>query len=198
MQERNWKGVLHNNMLNCVIIVRRLGDLIQVQGFLCLLTNKIKMKIQSPFGGILLVAVARDPNDQYFPLIVVVEYENKDSWSWFLTNFLDHIGRDRSLFFTNKRYAHICLFDNFLIHKSMFANILCFFIEQELFPIIHELLEVCEHRTCVKHAYANMKKHYGSGSVPRDRMLVACKVTYYATWEKRMVGLKVVSKEAHD
>ena len=39
------------------------------------------------------MVVGRDPNDQYFPLAVaVVEGENKDSWTWFLTKLLCNIG----------------------------------------------------------------------------------------------------------
>ena len=37
------------------------------------------------YGGELLTAIGRDPNDQMLPLAyVVVEVECKDSWSWFL------------------------------------------------------------------------------------------------------------------
>lgn len=61
--------------------------------------------LKSPFGGILLVAIAKDPNDQYFPLVVaVVECENKDSWTWFMTNLLDDIGRDRRWVFISDQH----------------------------------------------------------------------------------------------
>ncbi|XP_014506455.1 uncharacterized protein LOC106766223 [Vigna radiata var. radiata] len=49
--------------------------------------------LKTSYGGQLLVAVGRDPNDQYFPLsFVVVETECKDTWMWFLTQLLDDIG----------------------------------------------------------------------------------------------------------
>lgn len=45
------------------------------------------------YGGQLLVAVARDANDQYFPLaFAVVEIETKESWKWFLTLLFGDIG----------------------------------------------------------------------------------------------------------
>jgi hypothetical protein len=48
------------------------------------------------YGGILLVAVGRDANDQYYPLAFgVVENETNDAWRWFLTLLLDDIGTDR-------------------------------------------------------------------------------------------------------
>ena len=48
-----------------------------------------------------MVAVARDPNDEYFPLAVaVVEAETKDSWIWFINLLLVDIG-------DSKRWAFI-------------------------------------------------------------------------------------------
>jgi len=45
------------------------------------------------FSGELLTAVARDANDQMFPLAyAVVEVENKDMWSWFLDLLIDDLG----------------------------------------------------------------------------------------------------------
>lgn len=65
-------------------------------------------------------------------------------------------------------------------------------------PALQENVELFEQRTCVRHVYANMKKHYGGGSVLRDSMLAACKATYHASWTRRMLELKAVSKDAHD
>ena len=48
-----------------------------------------------------MVAVARDPNEEYFPLAVaVVEAEIKDSWTWFINLLLADIG-------DSKRWAYI-------------------------------------------------------------------------------------------
>lgn len=50
--------------------------------------------LSGPYGGICVHAVARDGNDQMFPLaLAVVEAENKSSWTWFLNNLLAIIGR---------------------------------------------------------------------------------------------------------
>ena len=41
----------------------------------------------------MIVAVARDPNEEYFSLAVaVVEVETKDSWTWFINLLLADIG----------------------------------------------------------------------------------------------------------
>lgn len=50
--------------------------------------------LKGPFQGQLMHAVARDENNHMYPLaMAVVEAETKDSWTWFLDNLLDVIGR---------------------------------------------------------------------------------------------------------
>ena len=46
----------------------------------------------------ILSAIARDTNDNIFPVaFAVVEQENKDSWVWFLQQFSDDIGNPEQL-----------------------------------------------------------------------------------------------------
>ncbi|XP_057454530.1 uncharacterized protein LOC130746039 [Lotus japonicus] len=53
--------------------------------------------LKTKHGGILLSAVARDANEEYFPLaFAMVESENKDSWRWFLELLMDDIDPSRS------------------------------------------------------------------------------------------------------
>ncbi|XP_030923503.1 uncharacterized protein LOC115950449 [Quercus lobata] len=50
--------------------------------------------IKHRFGGQILSAIAKDANDNIFPVVMaVVEQENKESWIWFLEIFADDIGR---------------------------------------------------------------------------------------------------------
>jgi len=45
------------------------------------------------YGGQLLAAVGRDPNDQMLPIaFAVVEGETKESWKWFLELLIDDLG----------------------------------------------------------------------------------------------------------
>ena len=45
------------------------------------------------YGGELLTAIGRDPNDQMLPLAyAVVEVECKDSWTWFLQLLIEDVG----------------------------------------------------------------------------------------------------------
>ena len=54
--------------------------------------------LKGRFGRQLLSAIAKDGNDNIFPVaMVVVEQQNKDSWTWFLEQFTDDIGRPKEL-----------------------------------------------------------------------------------------------------
>jgi len=49
--------------------------------------------LKGKYGGELLSTVGRDGNDQMLPIAyVVVEVENKDSWTWFLELLIEDIG----------------------------------------------------------------------------------------------------------
>ena len=48
--------------------------------------------LKTKSGGQLITAVARDPNEEYFPFAyAVVEAEIKDSWTWFINLLLTDI-----------------------------------------------------------------------------------------------------------
>ena len=54
--------------------------------------------LKGRFGRQILSAIARDANDNIFPVaFAVVEQENKDSWVWFLQQFSDDIGNPEQL-----------------------------------------------------------------------------------------------------
>ncbi|XP_028779040.1 uncharacterized protein LOC114735508 [Neltuma alba] len=132
--------------------------------------------LKGPYGGILLVAVGRDANDQYFPLAwAVVESESRDSWTWFLKNLFDDIG-------------------------SMQERRWVFISDQQkgLVPTFEELLEGAEHRFCVRHLYSNIKVKYGGGTLIRDLVLRAAKATVQSDWRDRMNELKAICSGAHD
>ncbi|XP_047162885.1 uncharacterized protein LOC124832671 [Vigna umbellata] len=49
--------------------------------------------LKGKYGGELITTVGRDENDQMLPIAyVVVEVENKDSWTWFLNLLIDDLG----------------------------------------------------------------------------------------------------------
>lgn len=65
--------------------------------------------LKTKYGGQLLIAVGRDPNDQYYPLaFAVVENETKESWRWFLTLLLQDIEEDRRwVFISDQQKVHV-------------------------------------------------------------------------------------------
>ncbi|XP_014499554.1 uncharacterized protein LOC106760657 [Vigna radiata var. radiata] len=97
--------------------------------------------LKTSYGGQLLVAVARDPNDQYFPLaFAVVESECKETWRWFLSLLLDDIGGidcQRWIFISDQQKGLMVVFD--------------------------EILNGVEHRLCLRHLYNNYKKKFSGG-----------------------------------
>ena len=66
--------------------------------------------LKTKYGGQLLIAVGRDPNDQYFPLAFgIVETECKTSWNWFMKLLMNDIGKDkRYVFISDQQKVKLC------------------------------------------------------------------------------------------
>ncbi|XP_058751316.1 uncharacterized protein LOC131624382 [Vicia villosa] len=127
--------------------------------------------LKTKYGGQLLIAVGRDPNDQYFPLAFgVVETETKETWKWFIDLLMGDIGQD---------------------------NIYVFISDQQkgLVSVFENMSERVEHRLCLRHLYANFKKKFGGGALIRDLMMGAAKATYYQGWMTKMNELKEVDQK---
>ncbi|CAK8570035.1 unnamed protein product [Lathyrus sativus] len=68
--------------------------------------------LKHKYGGILLIAVGRDPNDQYFPIaIAVVETKSKDLWSLFLKLLIEDIGDGRWCFISDQQKGLFQVFE---------------------------------------------------------------------------------------
>ncbi|XP_058726497.1 uncharacterized protein LOC131597850 [Vicia villosa] len=90
--------------------------------------------LKTKYGGQLLIAVGRDPNDQYFPLAFgVVETETKESWKWFLELLMNDVGHSNKYVFISDQ-------------------------QKGLIVVFEEMFERIEHRLCLRHLYANFKK----------------------------------------
>ncbi|XP_058762568.1 uncharacterized protein LOC131635949 [Vicia villosa] len=129
--------------------------------------------LKHKYGGILLIAVGRDPNDQYLPIaFAVVENESKDTWSWFMKLLLEDIGDGRWCFISDQQKGLVNVFD-------------------EEYPSF-------EHRFCLRHLYANFKKKFGGGTLFRDLMMAAAKATYYEAHEAKMLMIKEANVDAYE
>ncbi|XP_058781430.1 uncharacterized protein LOC131655613 [Vicia villosa] len=128
--------------------------------------------LKTKYGGQLLIAVGRDPNDQYFPLAFgVVETETKESWKWFLELLMNDVGQsNRYVFISDQQKGLVAVFE--------------------------EMFERIEHRVCLRHLYANFRKKFGGGALIRDLMMEAAKATYYQGWLQKMNELKLIDLDA--
>lgn len=87
-------------------------------------------------GGQLLSAVGRDGNNQMFPICyAVVESENTESWTWFLTLLIDDLELNDGTGFT-------------IISDQ----------QKGLERAVKDLLPGVEHRFCTRHLCSNFKK----------------------------------------
>jgi len=77
--------------------------------------------LKGKYGGELLADIGRDGNDQIMPIAyVVVEVENKESWTWFLKLLIKDLGR-----------AQLCVGSTFICLFMKF-NFVWYIIKYEL------------------------------------------------------------------
>ncbi|XP_058729589.1 uncharacterized protein LOC131601732 [Vicia villosa] len=128
--------------------------------------------LKTKYGGQLLIAVGRNPNDQYFPLAFgVVGTETKESWKWFLELLMNDVGQsNRYVFISDQQKGLVVVFE--------------------------EMFERIEHKICLRHLYANFKKKFGRGALIRDLIMEAAKATYYKGWLQKMNELKLKDPDA--
>ncbi|KAK9986371.1 hypothetical protein SO802_031322 [Lithocarpus litseifolius] len=125
------------------------------------------------FGGQLLSATAKDGNDNIFLVaMAVVEQENNDSWTWFLEQFADDIGRpeELNLVFISDR-------------------------QKGLLPAMETLFPTVEYRYCVKHIDNNFKVNH-KGMELKSVLWRCVGITSVREFERGMEHLKSLDEEA--
>jgi len=66
--------------------------------------------LKTKSSGQLIIAVARNPNEEYFPLAyAIMEAETKDSWTWFINLLLANIGQNTKWTFISDQQK-VCIF----------------------------------------------------------------------------------------
>ena len=64
--------------------------------------------LKGSYKGVLLVATAQDDNSKCYPIAWgIVDFENGDSWTWFLTRIKEVIGDIDELMFISDRAKSI-------------------------------------------------------------------------------------------
>ncbi|XP_012845398.1 PREDICTED: uncharacterized protein LOC105965402 [Erythranthe guttata] len=125
--------------------------------------------LKGAVGGQLLSAICRDGNDNLFPLaIVVVESECKQTWTWFVIQFLRDMGevQERGWVFISGR-------------------------QKGLVETMNELMPGVEHRYCIRHMYANFKQKY-KGKELKDLFWKAASTANLNDWKYYMDEIKKV------
>ncbi|XP_074346689.1 uncharacterized protein LOC141685495 [Apium graveolens] len=131
--------------------------------------------LRGPFGGILLTAVATDPNDGIYPVASAhVEAENNDSWDWFMSLLKTDLRIENSGFFT------------FISDR-----------QKGLVNALEKQVPSSEHRFCVMHLYRNLwQGNRGIGI--RKALWFAARSTTEFTFKKHMDILKQISNKAYN
>ncbi|XP_050219968.1 uncharacterized protein LOC126670310 [Mercurialis annua] len=95
--------------------------------------------------GVLLSAIARDANNQMYPVAwAIAEAENEETWTWFMELLISDIGFGEGLYLT-------------LISDQ----------QKGLKNAINKVVPLAEHRNCARHIYANWKKKHKDPELKR-------------------------------
>ncbi|CAH9089809.1 unnamed protein product [Cuscuta europaea] len=127
--------------------------------------------LKSEVKGEILTAVARDANNQMFPIAwAVVGSESKATWKWFLENLRDDlaIGRGNGWAFVSDQ-------------------------QKGLMPALYETLPEVEHRRCARHIYAIWRRTHPSIELQRQ-FWVCCKFASKREFERNLEVLKSLSE----
>ncbi|XP_058726169.1 uncharacterized protein LOC131597489 [Vicia villosa] len=123
------------------------------------------------YGGQILAAIGRDPNDQMLPIAyAVVEGETKESWSYFLELLTTDLGGVR-----------ICKTYTFISDQ-----------QKGLLPALEELVDK---HICVRHLYRNFKNKF-PGVKLKELMWKAAYASHPNAWEKIMRQIKDENPDA--
>ncbi|KAH0677711.1 hypothetical protein KY285_025512 [Solanum tuberosum] len=119
--------------------------------------------------GQLLVVVAKDANNQMLPTAwSVVEYENKNTWAWFLKLFIEDLGLG-----DGKDYTLISA------------------MQKGLTSTVNHLLPEVEHRMCARHILANWAKDW-RGLERRNQFWKCARSTFEAELKANLAHMALL------
>nr|XP_018628169.2 uncharacterized protein LOC108946107 [Nicotiana tomentosiformis] len=125
--------------------------------------------------GKLLVAIAKDANNQMLPLVwAVVKYENKNTSTWFVSLLKYDLGLGDGRGFT--------LITDMKKKKGLLA-------------VIQDIIPACEHRMCARHILANWSKNW-RGIQRRILFWKCARSTYEAEFKKNLKALSMLAWHA--
>ncbi|XP_012844716.1 PREDICTED: uncharacterized protein LOC105964757 [Erythranthe guttata] len=131
--------------------------------------------LKSLHGGQLLCAIGRDPNNNIFPIaLAVVPIENREMWTWFLTELLYDIGgvEEKKWTFISDR-------------------------QKGLLETIKTVAPGCAHRYCVRHIYQNFRQKWSSLEL-KSLLWNAASTGNVNEFKHHMVQIQKKDKDAFD
>ncbi|XP_057453442.1 uncharacterized protein LOC130745284 [Lotus japonicus] len=97
------------------------------------------------------------------------------------------------------RYTYTFIFCFYVLQYHTRSSNAYSIIPQGLMEVFkEELLQGCDHRLCVRHLYANLKKKFGGGVLLRNLMMAAAKATYEEAWREKMDLIKQQNALAYE
>ncbi|XP_062150890.1 uncharacterized protein LOC133859491 [Alnus glutinosa] len=127
------------------------------------------------WSGQLHAAVARDANDDIYPIAYAIcEAETRDTWTWFLKILLDDIGYDRE-------------------HMWSFMSDR----QKGLVNALEDLMPGAEHMYCVKHLHANLKKRGFKGKEFKDALWGAARALNEIQFKYYLEVIKGMDQRAY-
>ncbi|XP_074296575.1 uncharacterized protein LOC141626881 [Silene latifolia] len=130
--------------------------------------------LKGPYPGMCLVAVAKDGNNNIFPVAWgVVEVENASSWQWFLSLLITDLEKveGEGLTFMSDR-------------------------QKGLIDAFKEVTPKAEIRYCVRHIWANFKLQF-SGQAYKEGFWNAAYATTESEFKSELEGIKSLSEPAY-
>ncbi|XP_021736239.1 uncharacterized protein LOC110702797 [Chenopodium quinoa] len=131
--------------------------------------------LKGAFPGQILVAVAKDGNNNLFPLAwATVEIENQETWGWFLESLMS--------MFTHDQGAGLTIMSD---------------RQKGLIKAMADVIPKAEQRFCVRHIWANFKLNF-TGSTFKELFWRAARATTIFEHEIAMESIKFLDEEAYE
>ena len=132
--------------------------------------------LKGPFGGQLLVAVGKDGNNQIFPIAwAVVELENTESWSWFMSLLADDLG-------TTNGSGYTIMSDQ----------------QKGLLRVVSDVWPQAESRCCARHVYMSFREVFGGGKDYRRGFWIIAKSTTENEFRENIEKFRRVETDGAD
>ncbi|XP_059432656.1 uncharacterized protein LOC132174219 [Corylus avellana] len=132
--------------------------------------------LKSEFVGQLHAAVARDVNDDIYPLAYdICECEDQHTWTWFLSCLLEDIGNPR-------------------VHTWSFMSNR----QKGLLNAMEDLMPGLEHQLCLRHLHANFKRQGFKGKAYKDAFDGAARAANELQFKHYMSVIRGMSEDAFD